>query len=84
MPSLPIDLGKISITYVYVDTRDDLIDVLHELEETLPQTDEPLGRIVLIIPHTLRQRLGWPRDRAPRPTCYQSDLVFSRPDRAVS
>jgi len=73
------NLGPIGVSFAYADTRDELLNGLRGFMESMPPEQADLDRIVLIIPNSLRERLGWPKDCAPQPTVFAHDLVFAPP-----
>jgi hypothetical protein len=74
---VPEDCGPIAISVTYTNDDGELEGQLYKLIGELPLPGVPNGRIVLILPDSLRVRLGWRLDEAPRVAYAGPLLVFT-------
>ena len=73
-------VGKVGVSFASYTTKEDLARLSHTIVSDAPADFAALDQIVLIIPDTVRQQLGWPPDRHPQVVLYLNELVFLSPD----
>lgn len=70
------NLGKIGVSFAAIDDHDELLRILSAIHALVAPEERDLDRVVLIVPDSLRARLGWSAEKAPVVAVYAHDLVF--------